>query len=192
MTEELHSIENCIKWKHERNYGRELSKCNFLRSQTSTPVGRFCKPGWHKFHQQLKSALKTNRNIHTVLLGGDSLIQGLSRYTKVWNSFFGKDTLNCSIGGGKAENLLWRAENLEFPPAIRQIVIHCGTNKIEANTPNDIANVLLCSAFAIKKRNSVTNVYIAGLVILFNIISHYRRCLHYFITSLFHIIEDVS
>ena len=34
MTEELHSIEN------------------YLRSQTSTPVGRFCKPGWHKFHQQ--------------------------------------------------------------------------------------------------------------------------------------------
>ena len=107
MTEELHSIENCIKGKHEPNYDRELSKCNFLRSQTSTPVGRFCKPGWHKFHQQHMSTLKTNRNIQTVLLG-DSLIHGLPRYTKVWNSFFGKrkDTLNCGIRGDKVENLL--------------------------------------------------------------------------------------
>ena len=140
-----------------------LSKCNFLRLQASAPVGRFCKPRWHKLHQKRMSALNTNRNILTVLLG-DSLIQGLSRYTKVWNSFFGKDTLNCGIRGDKVENLLWRAEKLEFPPAIRQIVIHCGTNNIEENTPNDIANGLLCSALTIKKRNSVTNVYITGLL----------------------------
>ena len=138
MTEELHYIENCIKWKHEPNYDSESSKYNFLRSQTSTPVGRFCKPGWHKFHQQHMSTLNTNRNIQTVLLG-DSLIQGLSRYAKVWNSFFGKDTLNCGIRGDKVEKLLWRTENLEFPPAIRQVFIHCGTNNIEANTTNDIA-----------------------------------------------------
>ena len=145
MTEELHSIKNCIKWKHEPNYDRELSKCNFLQSQTSTPVKRFCKSGSHI------SALNTNRNIQTVLLG-NSIIQGFSRYKKVWNSFFGKDTLNCGIRGDKVENLLWRAEKLEFPPAIRQIVIHCGTNNIEENTPNDIANGLLCSALIIKKK----------------------------------------
>ena len=163
MTEELHSIENCIKGKHKPNYDRELSKCNFLWSQTSTLVGRFCKPGWHKFHQQHMSALKTNRNIQTVLLC-DSLIQGLSRYTKVWNSFFGKDTLNCGIRGDKSKNLLWRVENQEFPPAIRKTVILCGTNNIDANTPYDIANGLLCSALTIKKRNSVTNVYITRLL----------------------------
>ena len=68
------------------------------------------------------------------------------------------------MGGDKDENLLWRAENLEFPPAIRQIVIHCGTNNIEANTSNNIANGLLCSALTIKKRNSVTNVCITGFL----------------------------
>ena len=105
------------------------------------------------------SALDTNRNIQTLLLN-DSLTQGLSRYTKVWNSFFGKDTLNCGLQGDKVQNLLWRAEKLGFPPAIRQIVIYSGTNNIEENTPNDIANGMLCSALTIKKRNSVTNVYI--------------------------------
>ena len=78
ITEELHSIKNCIKWKHEPNYDRELSKSNFLQSQTSTPVKRFCKSGWHKLHQQHMPTFNTNRNIQTVLLG-DSLIQGLSR-----------------------------------------------------------------------------------------------------------------
>ena len=163
MTEELHYIENCTKSKHESNYDRELSKCNFLWSQTSTPVGRFCKPGWHKFHLQHMSALHTDRNIKTVLLG-DSLIQGLTRYTKVWNLFFGKDTLNCGIRADKIENLLRRAENLEFPPTIRQVVIHCGNSNIELNTPNDIANGLLCSALTIKRRNSTANVYVIGLL----------------------------
>ena len=94
MTEEVHSIKNCIKsmikWKREPNYDLKLSNCNFLQSQTSTPVERFCKPGWHKLHQQHMSTLNTNRNIQTVLLD-DSLIQGLFIHTKVWNSFFGKD-----------------------------------------------------------------------------------------------------
>ena len=51
------------------------------------------------------SALNINRNIQTVLLG-DSLIQGISRYAKVWNSFLRKDTLNCDIQGDKVKNLL--------------------------------------------------------------------------------------
>ena len=42
-------------------------------------------------------------------------------------------------------------EKLEFPSTIRQIVIHCRTNNIEENSPNDIANGLLCSAIIIKK-----------------------------------------
>ena len=61
------------------------------------------------------SALNTNRNIQTVLLD-DSLIQGLSRYKKVWNSFFGKGTLNCGIRGDNVENLLWHRKNWNFHP----------------------------------------------------------------------------
>ena len=142
--------------KHDRrttlHYARELSKCNSLQSQTSTPVERFCKLRWHKLYQQHMSALYTNRDIQTVLLR-DSLIPRRSRYKMTWNSFFGKDTLNCGIRGDKVENLLCRAEKLEFPPAIRRLVIHCGTNNIEENTQNDIAIGLLWSALIIEKRN---------------------------------------
>ena len=83
MTEELHSIKNCIKWKHQPNYDGELSNCNFSQSQTSTHVEQFCKAGWYKLHQQHMSVLNTNRNIQTVLLG-DSLIQGLSRTFQIY------------------------------------------------------------------------------------------------------------
>ena len=64
----------------------------------------------------------------------------------------------------KVENLPWRAENLEIPPTIRQVVIHCGTNNIEASTLNDIGNCLLSFALTIKKKNSVINIYITGLL----------------------------
>ena len=104
------------------------------------------------------SVSNANKKIRTVLLG-DSLIQGLSRYTKVWNSFFEKNTLNCGIRCDKVENLPWRAENLEFSPTIRQVVIHCESNNIEANTPYDIANDLLCSVLTIKKMQQYKRIH---------------------------------
>ena len=105
------------------------------------------------------SALNMSRNILAVLLH-DLLIQELSRYTKVWDFFFWKDTLHYGIQGNKVKNLLWLEENVKFPPTIRQVVIHCRTHNIEANMPNDIANGLLCSSLTMKTRNSITNIYI--------------------------------
>ena len=76
----------------------------------------------------------------------------MTHWFKDWNSFFRKDTLK------------WRAEKLQFPPAIRQIVIHCGTNNIEENTPNDIANGLRCSALIIKKKEQRYKYIHTGLL----------------------------
>ena len=87
MTEELHSIENCIKGKQEPNYDRKLSKCNFLRSQTSTSVGRFCKPGWHKFHQQHMSELRQIEELRQIAKNTNSAVTGLSE-TKLDKTIF--------------------------------------------------------------------------------------------------------
>ena len=59
---------------------------------------------------------------------------------------------------------LWYMGRLEFLPAIRQLVIHCGTNNIEENMQNDIAIDLLWSALIITKRNNVTNICITSLL----------------------------
>ena len=66
--------------------------------------------------------------------------------------------------GRQCRKLIMAPEKLEFPSTIRQIVIHCRANNIEENSLNDIANGLLCSALIIKKRNSITNIYITGLL----------------------------
>ena len=66
--------------------------------------------------------------------------------------------------GRQSQKLIMASGKTRISIAIRQIVIHCGTNNIEENTPNDIANGLLCSALIIKKRNSATNIYITGLL----------------------------
>ena len=60
------------------------------------------------------------------------------------------------------DSITWRLINSR---TIRQAVIYYGTNNIGAKTPNDIANGLLCSALTIKKRNSIANVYITGLLL---------------------------
>ena len=66
--------------RHEPNYERELAKCNFLRSQTVTPVGQFCKSGWYKFHQQHMSTLTTNRNLQLPLGGSFKDAPDIQRY----------------------------------------------------------------------------------------------------------------
>ena len=64
--------------------------------------------------------------------------------------------------GNKVVNLLEYAENLEIPHTITLVVMHCGTNNIEANTSNDNANGLLFCLFD-QKRNSITNIYTSRL-----------------------------
>ena len=129
---------------------RELLKFQFLRSRTTTPLGRFYKVGWRNEHQDQVRELEANKSLKTILLG-DSLVKGLYRYKEVWEQFFGRNTINCGIGGDKVENVLWRSENLRIPPNIKDVVIHCGTNNIDFSTPNEIVNGLMCTAIIIAK-----------------------------------------
>ena len=51
----------------------------------------------------------------------------------------------------------------------RHIVIHCRINNIEENTPNDIANGLLCSALIIKKKGTALQIYTS--LVFYHVIS---------------------
>ena len=49
-----------------------------------------------------------NKSFHTVLIG-DSLIAGLTCYSKVWNRFFKPlNAFNYEIGGNRVKNVLWQ------------------------------------------------------------------------------------
>ena len=93
------------------------------------------------------ATLNTNRNIRTMLLG------------RLINS---KETLNGGIRGDKVDNLVLRVENLDFSPAHRQMVILCGTNKLNKHATGYSKWSAIFRSYN-KKRNSVTNVYITRL-----------------------------
>ena len=82
MTEQLHSVNNYIKWRHELKCDYKLQKCNFLQLKTLVDFVNRDGINFTSINYKQKYIY-----IQRVLLD-DSLIQRLSRYTKVWNFFF--------------------------------------------------------------------------------------------------------
>ena len=136
-----------------------MVKCDFLQSQTSTPVGRFQKPGWHKLHQQHMSTLNVNRNIQTVLLG-DSLVQGLSRLQRYGIHFSGRTHYIVVYGETKSKTYYGERKNQNVHPLSDKQLFTAGPitlKKTRQMMSQMVYHVLL-------KRNSVTNVYITRLL----------------------------
>ena len=78
-----------------------------------SPTLRNGKYGWHDQFQ--KHNLLLNKSKAKMLIVGDSLVSNLSRYPKMWRKYFSNDeALNFGIAGDKAQNLLWRVNNLHF------------------------------------------------------------------------------
>ncbi len=145
----------------QRTVKKELS--GYHSSQASTPLGRNNKPGWYAEHDKFVHISSTGAS--GILLIGDSLINGLSRYNSVWQKYFNPlRCLNFGIGGDKTQHVLWRVENGEIPMNLHIVVIHCGTNNVDLNTPTDIKDGItsIVSVFQTAKPNA--KVIIAGLL----------------------------
>ena len=90
-----------------------MSRCKSSLS-TSTPFGRGFKPGWHTQHENFSHIAQTKGA--RILLIGDSIVNGLSRYNTVWYKYFeSRQALNFGIGGDRTQHVLWRVENGEIP-----------------------------------------------------------------------------
>ena len=68
---------------------------------------------------------------------------GLTRYTNIWNNLFGNRFINLGISGDRVDNVLWRARDIPFLPSLKNVVILCGTNNINKDSPDDIAQGLI-------------------------------------------------
>ena len=94
-------------------------------SLAAVPSGRDSRVGWydtHEIHVRLAGCSRPS-----VILIGDSIIAGLSRYPQVWNRFFKPwRALNFGIGGDRTQHVLWRATNIELPVTTNIAVVHCG------------------------------------------------------------------
>ena len=130
-------------------------------SPASVPASRDNKPGWYKLHNKhAKDAFNTRSD---TLLIGDSIVSGLSRYKSVWNKFFG-GVLNQGIGGDMTQNVLWRLRNTRLSHYIKFVVIHCGTNNIDFNQPEDIASALIAMAEKIHLYRPDVKVILSGIL----------------------------
>ena len=106
----------------------------------SKPVFRDTKLGWYGLHRSHVNAI-VRRQAKVVFLGA-SIVRNLARYPCVWNRHLEPfNSVACGIGGDSTQHVLWRAENFYLPSSVHVVVIHCGTNNIDANvyTPHDIA-----------------------------------------------------
>ena len=80
----------------------------------SKPIPRKSKPGWEEQHKMFVDIAANTKQ--EILLIGDSIISGLSRYRKVWSKYFEPlQDLNFGIGGDRTQNVLWRLKNGEIP-----------------------------------------------------------------------------
>ena len=78
-----------------------------------SPTPRNDKHGW--YDQFRKHNLPLNKSKAKLLIVGVSLVSNLSRYPEIWRKYFGNHrVLNFRIAGDKAQNVLWRVNNLHF------------------------------------------------------------------------------
>ena len=140
-----------------------LSRNNYFRFGITYPTGRFYKDNWLRNHRNQAALIKSSKNVSAILLG-DSIIAGFLRYPNIWYKFFDENTINYEIGGDKYQTVLWRAEKIPLPQSLEYVVISCGTNNLDTDDSEKIADGLFCIALALKKRMNHLKIVINGIL----------------------------
>ena len=154
--------------KHKNPSGNKsfcelLSLSDYQGSAATTPSGRDNKSGWYDIHQKHVNLSLNSKTI--LVLIGDSIVAGLSRYANIWQTFFKTfHTLNYGIGGDRTQHVLWHAENATLPNSLKYVVIHCGTNNIDRDQPRDIANGVISIGLKLQEKCRGLKAIVTGLL----------------------------
>ena len=137
-----------------------------LHRKTWTPTARNIKPRWYTQHNKFVKYSQLGGT--EILLIGDSIINGLLRYNRVWSKYFGPlsktKALNFGISGDCTQDVLWRIQNGEVPKDLSTCVIHCGTNNIGKDSLCNIARGIITIAEAVQKAKPNAKIIIIGLL----------------------------
>ena len=128
----------------------------------SIPLKRFYNNNWLKIHQNHCFQVK-QENINSIIIG-DAIVAGLTRYTNMGNNLFGNRFINLGISGDLVENVLWRARDIPFLPSLKNVFILCGTNNINKDSRDDIAQGLIAISSVFKNQPSDPNIFICGIL----------------------------
>ena len=99
----------------------------------SIPSERFYNNNSLKIYQNHCFLVKQEKFKSVII--GDSIVAGLTQYTNVWSNLFGNRFINLGISGDRVENVLWRARDIPFLLSLKNLVIFCGTNNINKDSP---------------------------------------------------------
>ena len=142
-------------WKHFRYSSKytEVTTNRILHFAGVKPHGRDNKRGWCGEHEKFVAI--ATRSLSSVLLVGDSLVNGLARYHRVWSKYFEPlRALNFGVGGDRTQHVLSRIENGEIPLNLQVAFVHCGTNNLDRDNPAEIRDGLL-QLFILYRRKSL-------------------------------------
>ena len=88
----------------------------------------------------------------------------LRRSLTVWWTFLSQyKTINLGIGGDRAENVLWRVNNMVSPVSVRSIVIHCSANNIDTSNSDEISLGMFPVTGSISKRYPNIEIIVSAL-----------------------------
>ena len=103
---------------------------------------RIFKTNW--LNQHRNQVIKLSRNYYETIIIGDSIVAGLSRYQSAWAKFLQTLTaLNCGIGDDKVQHVLWRSHNLPVVKSIKKVIVFCGTNNLNQDSPEDVTDGII-------------------------------------------------
>ena len=135
----------------------------YCTSLASRPRGRDNKHGWYEKHEKLVAIAAGS--LSSVLLIADSLVNGLARYHRVWSKYFKPlRALNFGVGGDRTQHVLWRIENGEIPLNLQVAFVHCGTNNLDRDNPDEIRDGIASIVYTIQERKPNANFIVSGLL----------------------------
>ena len=135
----------------------------YCTSLASSPMGRDNKHGWYEKHEKFVTIAAGS--LSSVLLIGDSLVNGLARYHRVWSKYFKPlRALNFGVGGDRTQHVLWRIQNGEIPLNLQVAFIYCGTNNLDRDNPDEIRDGIASIVYTIQERKPNANFIVSGLL----------------------------
>ena len=128
----------------------------------SIPSKRINSNNWLKIH--CNHCFHVNHdNINSIIIG-ESIVASLTHYNNVWKNLIGSGFINLGTRGDCVEHVLWRVKDIAFPSRLKNVVILCGTNNINKDSPHDIVQGLFVIGSSFKNRFNNPNIFICGLL----------------------------
>jgi lysophospholipase L1-like esterase len=117
---------------------------------------------WLEVHRSF--LVQAKRGPIDLLFLGDSITQGWNENT-VWQRYYGqRHAANFGIGGDRTQHVLWRIQNGELDGIEPKVtVLMIGTNNLDDDTPDEIAQGIKTIVAELRKRLTKTQVLLLAV-----------------------------